>query len=93
MATDPHIKLEAQCGYLEVPQTGQEASSAHKPATKCPNIIYEAGLKCVCLKARSIANKKNKLNIVVKDIDPHIIDIAESWANRDIVDAELGLTG
>ena len=27
------------------------------------------------------------------DIDPHIIGIAESLANKDIVDAELSLTG
>ena len=28
-----------------------------------------------------------------EDIDPHIIGITESWANIDITDAELGLTG
>ena len=38
------------------------------------------------------ANKKNELNIMVEDIDPHIIGIIESWANIDITDAELGLT-
>ena len=30
---------------------------------------------------------------MVEDIDPHIIGITESWANKDISDAELGLTG
>ena len=35
----------------------------------------------------------NELNIMVEDIDPHIIGITESWANTDITDAELGLTG
>ena len=40
----------------------------------------------------SIVNKKNKLNIMVKDIDPHIIGITESWANTDITHAELGQT-
>ena len=45
-----------------------------------------------CLNARSIVNKKNELNIMVEDIDPHIIGITESWANTDITDAELGLT-
>ena len=30
---------------------------------------------------------------MVEDIDPHIIGINESWANTDITDAELGLTG
>ena len=29
---------------------------------------------------------------MVADIDPHVIGITESWANKDIVDAEL-LTG
>ena len=47
----------------------------------------------MCLNARSIVNKKNELNIMVEDIDPHIIGITESWANTDIRDAELGLTG
>ena len=49
--------------------------------------------QCVCLNARSIENKKNELNIMVEDIDPHIIDINESWANIGVTDAELGLTG
>ena len=30
---------------------------------------------------------------MVADIDPHLIGITESWANKDIVDAELALTG
>ena len=30
---------------------------------------------------------------MVEDIDSHIIGITESWANIDITDAELGLTG
>ena len=30
---------------------------------------------------------------MVEDIDPHIIGITELWANTDITDAELGLTG
>ena len=47
----------------------------------------------MCLNTRSRVNKKNELNIMVEDIDPHIIGITESWANTDITDAELGLTG
>ena len=53
----------------------------------------ESGIKCVCLNARSIINKKTELNIMVDDIKPHIIAIPESWANSDITDAELGLEG
>ena len=45
----------------------------------------------VCLNARSILNKKNELNIMVIDINPHIICVTESSANSDITDAELGL--
>ena len=69
--------------------------STHKPVTKCPENISEAGYKCVCLNARSIVNKKKELNIMVEhiNINPHIIGITESWANKDIADAELGLTG
>ena len=48
-------------------------------------------IKCVCLNARSIINKKTELNIMVDDIKPHIIGITESWANNDITNAELGL--
>ena len=54
---------------------------------------YKAGIKCVCLNARSILNKKNELDIKVDEIKPHIIGITESWANNDITDAELGLEG
>ena len=53
----------------------------------------EFGYKCVCLNARSIVNKRNELNIMVEDIDPHIIGITESWATLDISDAELGMKG
>ena len=50
-------------------------------------------IKCVCLNARSIINKKTELNIMVDDIKPHTIGITESWANNDITNAELGLEG
>ena len=67
-------------------QIGQEDSS--------PNIRQgNTGLKCVSLNTRSIINKKSELNIMVHDGDPHIIDMTESWANKDITDAELGLEG
>ena len=65
-------------------QAGQEATSTDKPKTKCPKNMCEAGYRCVCLNARSIVNNKNELNIMVEDIDPHIISITESWAKTDI---------
>ena len=76
-----------------MPQAGQEATSTDKPITEFPKYMFEAGYRCVCLNARTIVNKKNKLNIMVEDTDPHIIGITESWANTDITDAELGLIG
>ena len=76
-----------------MPQAGQEATSTNKPITECPKNMSEADYRCVCLNARSIVNKKNELNIMVEDIDPHIIGITESCANTDITDAEIGLTG
>ena len=76
-----------------MPQAGQEATSTDKHITECLKNMSEAGYRCVCLNARSIVNKKNELNIMVEDTDPHIIGITESWANTDITDAELGLTG
>ena len=30
---------------------------------------------------------------MVTDVDPRVIGITESWANKDIVDVELALTG
>ena len=64
------------------------STSTLKPVTKCLENISEAGYKCVCLNERSIVNKKNELNIMVEDIDPHIIGITESWASTDITDSE-----
>ena len=76
-----------------MPQAGQKATSRDKPIIEYPKNMSEAGYTCVCLNARSIVYKKNELNIMVEDIDPHIIGITESWANTDITDAELGLKG
>jgi len=45
------------------------------------------------INARYTENKINELNMMVEDIDPHIIGITEFWATTDIQDAELGMTG
>ena len=82
-----YVTYTSWAGGLAKPaQSEQEDSS--------PNIRQgNTGLKCVSLNARSIINKKSELNIMVHDSDPHIIDISEYWANKDITDAELGLEG
>ena len=84
------FKLVSQGGYTEKPNTTSIDKDSKK--TSATNSV-EFGYKCVCLNARSIVNKRNELNIMVEDIDPHIIGITESWATPDISDAELGMTG
>ena len=76
-----------------MPQAAQEATSTDKPIQNVRKNMSEACYRCVCLNARSIVNKKTKLNVMVEDIDRHIIGITESLANTDVTDAELGLTG
>ena len=39
----------------------------------------EFGYKCVCFNARTIVNKRNELNIMIEDTDPHIIGKTEFW--------------
>ena len=70
----------------------KQAQSGHDDSSS--NIRQgNTGLKCVSLNARSIIKKKSELHIMVHDSDPHIIGIHESWANKDTIDAELGLEG
>ena len=88
------LKLVSQGGYTEKPNTrGIDKDSKETSAKNSLESPTEFGYKCVCLNARSIVNKRNELNIMVEDIDPHIIGITESWATPDISDAELGMTG
>ena len=88
------FKLVSQGGYTEKPNTrGIDKDSKKTSAKNSLESPTEFGYTCVCLNARSIVNKRNDLNIMVEDIDPHIIGITESWATPDISDAELGMTG
>ena len=64
-AVDSDMGSPKKTIYLEVPQTRKEATSTHKPVTKYPENISEAGYKCVCLNARSIVNTKNELNFIL----------------------------
>ena len=50
-------------------------------------------LKMCMLKCQEHSKQTNELDIMVADIDPRVIGITESWANKDIVDDELALTG
>ena len=88
------FKLDSQGGLTEKPNTGGTVKdSTDKTAKNSLENSTTFGYKCVCLNARSIVNKRNELNIMVEDNDPHIIGITESWATPDISDAELGMTG
>ena len=81
-------------GLTDKPNTGGINKDSTKKSAKnsLENNSSEFGYTCVCLNARSIVNKRNELNIMVEDIDPHIIGITESWATTSISDAELGMT-
>ena len=59
------------------------STSKHKPETKCPENISEAGFTCACLNARSVVNKKNEVNSMVDDIGPRVIGVTESLASND----------
>ena len=69
------FKLDAQ---VELTERTQRSTNTHPK--KCSTIIPGNELKYVCL------NKYSELDITVADIDPHIIRITESWANKDIVE-------
>ena len=84
------FKLDAQ---EELTEKTQRNTTTITHPKKCSPIISDNELKCVCLNARSIVNNKSELDIMVTDSDPHVIGITESWANKDIVDAELALPG
>ena len=84
------FKLDSQ-GELTEKTQRNTTTNAHPK--KCSPIISDNELKYVCLNARRIINKKSELDIMVADINPRVIGITESWANNDILDAELALTG
>ena len=50
---------------------GVQTTNTHPK--KCSPIISENELKCICLNARSIVNKKSELDIMVAYTDPHVI--------------------
>ena len=83
------FKLGAQGGYIEPLQENCTNKSTRKKSQN----INKNELRCVCLNARSIIKKKSDLDFMVADIEPDIIGITESWAYKDMVDAELMLPG
>ena len=50
------FQLKVQGCYLDMLQTGQDATSTHKLVTKYPENISEVSYKCVCLNARRKIN-------------------------------------
>ena len=83
------FNLDSQGEFTEKPKNIDSTKNQKRTIWK----TTEFGYKCFCLNARSIVNKRNELNIIVEDINPHIIGITESWATTDILDAKLGMTG
>ena len=56
---------------------GIDKNSTDKSHTKILENVSEFGYKCDCLNARTLVNRRNELNIMVEDIDPHIIGVSE----------------
>ena len=50
-------------------------------------------LKVVSVNTRSIMNKLDELQCITVKKNPDIIRIIETWAHKDIADAELNLKG
>ena len=70
------FKLDLQGGFTEKPNTGgTDKDSTKQSAKNSLENFTEFDYKCICLNARSIVNKRNDLNIMVEDINPHIIGI------------------
>ena len=65
------FKLVGQWGWSKKAQKVQADSGCKGIQGNTP----KAEIKCVCLNARSIINKKNELDIMVDEIKPHIIVI------------------
>ena len=86
------IDSETGCNYLNKIRRVDSEISQHKAKNSLEN-SSEFCCTCVCLNARCIVNKRNDLNIMVEDINPHVIGITESWTTTDISDiSELGMT-
>ena len=47
----------------------------------------------MCMPKCQDHSKQCELDTMIAYIGPRVIGITESWANKDIVDAELALTG
>jgi len=48
-------------------------------------------LSIISLNARSIVNKMDELKLLVKDQEPDIICIVETWLTEDVFDSEINL--
>ena len=72
------FQLDSQGGFTEKPNTGgKDKDSKKKSAKNSRENSTTFDYKCACLNARSIVNKRNEVNIMVEDADPHIIGTAE----------------
>jgi len=48
---------------------------------------------CFYANARSIVNKRDELELYVKEEKPQLIGITEAWTNADINNSELNISG
>jgi exonuclease III len=55
--------------------------------------LKDITLKVMYFNAQSIINKRNEFEVLVDEYKPDIIGISETWANDQILEAELRLDG
>jgi hypothetical protein len=58
-----------------------------------PIIHHKGKLLFLYINARSVINKTDEFVATVQTLDPDVVGVAESWANSNILDAEIELEG
>ena len=51
-----------------------------------PPNVNKNELRCICLNARGIINKRSDLDFMIADIEHDVMGIRESWPHKDMVD-------
>lgn len=64
-----------------------------QPQVRIKNSINKDKLKCLYFNARSIVNKIQELELLVKNENIDIVGITETWLNVNILDSEMNIEG
>ena len=70
-------------------RTADQQTESNKSSHK--GLVF--GLKCIYVNARSIINKIDYMRAEAKVLEPDIIGVTESWADKRIADEEIVIDG